>query len=138
MPILVRATLFCVVLVPCLMSGQDEYESTEPHCHWPVYPPFNPGSWAWPTAGWWHFPSLYQGYELALPYSNYVRPTQTIIIFAPASTPPMYATDEIVTSQPRSASQESHGSQSHASPNMLAAGSNLEQGPTIYLIALKK
>jgi hypothetical protein len=138
MRILVRATLCCMLLVPCLLSGQDEYEPTEPHYHWPVYPPFSPGSWAWPTAGWWHFPSLYQGYGLAPPYSNYVQPPPTIIIFAPASSPPAYATNEIVTRQPRSASQEFRRSQSHASSDMLAARSNLQQGPTLYLIALKE
>jgi hypothetical protein len=145
MRILVRTTLCCMLLVPRLLLGQDEYEPTEPHYHWPVYPPFSPGSWAWPTVGWWHFPSLYQGYGLAdqgyglaPPHFNHIQPPQTIIIFAPASAPPADATNEIETLQPRSASQEFSRSQSHASPYMLATGSNLQQGPTLYLIALKE
>src|SRR5262249_15122084 len=70
------------------------------------------------------------------PYSNYVQPPQTIIIFAPPAAP-VYATDEIVTPQQRSSRQKFSRSQSRVPPNMLAAESNLQQGPALYLFALK-
>ena len=68
MRVLVHALFCCALLVPSLALGQNESELAEPHYHWPEYPPFSPGSWAWPPVGWWHFPLFYQNYGFAQQY----------------------------------------------------------------------
>lgn len=139
MSLLVRVILCCVMLVPSVLSGQDEYESTEPHYHWPEYPPFSPGSWAWPTAGFWHFPSFYQNYG-TVPRNtqpSYSQPPPTIIVFAPASTPPVYERQKIVTSPTPSPTAAGH-SQAPVPPKTPPAESDQQQGSPVYLIALKE
>ena len=123
MRVLVHALFCCVLLVPPLALGQNESELAEPHYHWPVYPPFSPGSWAWPTSGWWHFPPFYQDYGYAQQYPSPTQAPQTIIVFPPAPALPSYG--------------ETRLSQTRVLPKESAAESKPQQGSPLYLIALK-
>lgn len=123
MRVLVHALFCCVLLVPPLALGQNESELAEPHYHWPVYPPFSPGSWAWPTSGWWHFPPFYQDYGYSQQYPSPTQAPQTIIVFPPAPALPSYG--------------ETRLSQTRVLPKESAAESKPQQGSPLYLIALK-
>jgi len=124
MRILLRAILCGCLLLPSFLTAENDSEAAEPHYHWPEYPPFNPGSWAWPTTGYWHFPSYDQNYGLAPGPSTASQPTApTIIVFPPmpaVSAPP----------QPRQLTPP-------VAPKPSATNTNAQQSSPIYLIALK-
>ena len=120
MRILVRAILCVSLFVPSFLMADNDSNSTEPQYHWPEFPPFNPGSWAWPTTGYWQFPSYDRNYGLApAPSVPAQQPPPTIIVFpppAPAAPPPAPAP---------------------AAPAPSAGNTGARQGSPIYLIALK-
>jgi hypothetical protein len=120
MRILVRAILCLSLLVPSFLMADSESNATEPHYHWPEFPPFNPGSWAWPTTGYWYLPSFDRNYVSAPPPSSAAQPAPpTIIVFPPpaAAAPPQ--------------------APAPVAPAPSAANASAPQGSPIYLIALK-
>lgn len=121
MRIPVRVILCGLLLAPFVVRAQSG--PTEPYYHWPEYPPFSPGSWAWPMAGWWEFAPLPQNYPSA---PQAAAPPPTIIVFA-----------QLAPSQNLAARQPSAPAAAAVPPKSPAASPAPPQASPLYLIALK-
>ena len=116
----------CILLFASVVLAESD---CEPRYHWPEYPPFSPGSWAWPTAGGWELPQSCQNYGIA-PATTEPPPPQVIVVYPPLAAPPVRANQNImgnsVSLSPPAASV----------PNTPAAASP-QLGSPLYLIAQK-